>query len=265
LILGEPALYDVWDCIASPYIAFALEREKIGLLMDDLAPWLHPPNRRLSIAQEDTFLRALAGLHARFWRAEALALPWLAPLSVRFSILAPGAVEQELQRHPGHPLFRAVARGWELALGRVAPPIWDLLLAPAEELAARFVELPATLLHGDAKSGNCAFLPEDRIALFDWATPGSGPATIDLYYFLAVDAARHARSRDAIVASYRRHLQSALGHTIPDGDWKRFQQAGIAAAARMLLWSMALALERGEPGAESDWSWWMRRLATAAR
>jgi hypothetical protein len=236
-VLAEPRLAGIWAGIACPYLAYATESGRIALLMNDLSPWLLPPNRRLSIEQEDAFLCALAGFHARLWQSDALALPWLAPLSNRFSILAPGAAEEELRRNPEHELFTAIARGWELALSRVSAPVRDLLLAPAGEIAGRYAGLPATLLHGDAKTGNCAFLPDGRIAFFDWATPGPGPATIDLYYFLAVDAARHARAKDAIIDAYRSHLLRALGGAIPANDWDRLQHAGVAAAARMLLWS----------------------------
>jgi hypothetical protein len=260
LVLAEPALQRIWDGIACPYLAYAIEPGRIGLLMDDLSPWLLAPGLRLSMAQEDTFLHTLAAHHARFWQADALALPWLAPLPVRFSILGPGAGEEEQHRRPGHPLFEAVARGWELALAQTPSSARDLLLQPAEELAARHTGLPSTLLHGDAKAGNCAFLPGGGIALFDWATPGPGPATVDLYYFLAVDAAHHARPKDAIIAAYRRELETALGAPVSETLWERLQRAGAVAAARMLLWSKALALASGDPGAEAAWNWWLAAL-----
>jgi len=259
LVLDEAALQGIWEVAACPYLAHAIEPGQFGLLMDDLTPWLLHPGCRLSIEQENAFLRALASLHARFWESDAIASSWLAPLPVRFSILGPGAGEEELRRHPGHPLFELVARGWQLALARVPPSLRDLLLTPAEEIAARFAGLPATLLHGDVKTGNCAFLSGGEIALFDWATPGPGPATIDLFYYLAVDASRHAGSKDAIVGRYRSYLEVRLGRRVSEGVWRRLEEAGAAAATRMLLWRMALDLERGADGAEQEWRWWLER------
>jgi hypothetical protein len=261
LVLAEPVLAPVWEVITCPYLAYAVEPARIGLLMDDLGAYLQPAERRLSPEREDAFLHGLAALHARFWQSDSIDLSWLAPLSVRFSILAPGAADEELCRHPDHPLFRAVERGWELTLARVPPIVRRLLLLPAEEAASHYHYLPQTLLHGDAKTGNCAFLPDGKITVFDWATPGPGPATLDLYYFLAVDARRQVSSKEAIIATYRRHLEVELGRTLPESIWDAMRHAGIHGAARMLLWSKALALERSDPGARADWDWWIERLS----
>ncbi len=261
LLLAEPALSGVWRHFLSPYLAYAQHDGEIGLLMDDLGPWLHvDPTQRLSEAAEDAFLGALAGMHAQFWNSPALNLSWLAPLTARFSILGPGAAGEELARDPGHPLFSMVERGWTLAFELVSSPIADLLLLPPERKAALFTGLPQTLLHGDAKVANLAWLPNSRVAAFDWAVMGVGPAPLDLGYFLAVDTARHARSKERIIAYYQQHLEQALGGSFSPTQWIDLHRAAILGGATMLLWSKALAVDARLPGAEEDWTWWVGQL-----
>jgi hypothetical protein len=270
LLLAEPSLAGIWEILNNPYLAFSREVveaagdenvEQITLLMHDLGPWLVPASAgRLSIEREDLFLRMLAALHARFWQSDALQLPWLAAPTVRFSILGPGAAVEELACATDHPLFRAVERGWEIARDRLPEAARTRLLRPADEIAAGYAHLPQTLLHGDAKIGNCAFLPDGRLTLFDWATMGVGPATLDLGYYLAVDATRHGAGKEEIITRYRICLQDALRVALPDDLWEEMLAVAITGGARMLLWSKALALETRSVQAESEWQWWVDRL-----
>ena len=74
---------------------------------------------------------------------------------------------------------------------------------PASVLAADCAGLPWTLLHGDAKVANFALLPGRRVAAFDWQLLGIGPATLDLGWYLAVNAGRLARPKEHVIARYR--------------------------------------------------------------
>ncbi|MDQ2741764.1 MAG: phosphotransferase [Chloroflexota bacterium] len=263
LLLGEPALREVWDCFPCPYFAFALGADQAGLLMGDLGEYIMAEaGGPLSTAQEDAFLRVLATMHARFWDSEALDLPWLATPEDRFGILGPAAADEEFRRSTDPPpIFHEVRRGWEIALARVTPPVRELLLRPADHLAGWFVALPRTLLHGDAKIGNCAFLPSGRVTAFDWAGVGWGPATFDIGYYLAVNGSRLARPREQVLERYRRLLQESLGRAIGEPQWEQLEAAAVLAGAMTLLWSKALALDAGINGAEAEWRWWTEQLA----
>jgi hypothetical protein len=259
-LLAEPALAGVWEIFRNPYMAFALEDGETGLLMTDLTASIAPDvSEPISLAAEEALLGALARLHAAYWQSPALATPWLADLPDRFHGLHPTAGPEELRRDASHPLFRLVDRGWDLALRQVPATIATRLVRPAEEIAEDFAALPQTLLHGDAKIGNFAFLP-DGLAAFDWAVMGRGPATLDLGYYLAVNAARLARPREAVIARYRKLLEAALGRPLDGGLWDALLRAAVIGGAGMLLWSKALALSNGAPGAEAEWRWWVERL-----
>lgn len=264
-LLAEPALDPVWEVFDCPYLAFAVENGEMGLLLEDVGDYLLLDSTQpLMAPQEDAFLRSLAALHARFWGSSVLEFHWLAPLARRFSILGPGAAAEELRRPNPHPLFESVDRGWRLALSRLSQPVRTLLLTPADVIAQRYADLPATLVHGDAKIGNFAFLPTGRLAAFDWTGMGFGPATIDLGYYLAVSGVRLARPREQVVDHYRRFLARELHTSVSPELWNEMRSAAVLGGALMLLWSKALALESGAPGGEEEWGWWVHQLERLA-
>jgi hypothetical protein len=265
-LLAEPTLTGVWEVLKCPYRAFAVRGGDAGLLMDDLSDHLLPDkDEPIAVADEDTLLGALAALHARYWESDVPRLPWLAAPVVRFALLGPTAGAEEARRPSPAGFFDDVRRGWEVALSRLPPPVKDLVSRPARVLAADCAGLPATLLHGDAKVANFALLPDGRVAAFDWELLGVGPATLDLGWYLAVNAGRLARPKEHVIARYRDLLESRLPRPLSNLLWERMVSAGILGGALMLLWAKAISLE--EPGssrAEEEWNWWVNQLRDRA-
>jgi aminoglycoside phosphotransferase (APT) family kinase protein len=146
-------------------------------------------------------------------------------------------------------------------MDRLPPAAVRHLTCPGAEWEEAWADLPRTFVHGDAKVGNCAILADGRVSVFDWALAGSGPCAIDLGWYIAVNATRLTVSKDEFIARYRVLLEAELGRKLPDGLWNRLEVAAVVHGARMLLWSKALALEAGRLGAESEWNWWVERLA----
>jgi hypothetical protein len=260
-LLIEPALVEVWEVFRSPFRAFAVESGKVGLLMSDLTDALVPDDgTRLTEAQEEALLGSLAALHARFWESDALQTSWLASLSARFHILHPSSGAEEMNRTLVAPVFTLVQRGWEIALQNVPSRIADFLRRPAEETAADFSHLPQTLLHGDTKVANFGFYAGGELAAFDWATMGRGPATVDLGYCLAINTTKLPHGKEQVLARYRDLLVHHLGRQIPPETWGDMVTMAIVAGAGMLLWSKALAMASGTPGAADEWNWWVLEL-----
>jgi aminoglycoside phosphotransferase (APT) family kinase protein len=161
------------------------------------------------------------------------------------------------------PMRTSVADGWTAALKRLPPRVVQMMNAPASEIASLWDGLPRTLLHGDTKVANFALMPDTRVAAFDWAWIGAGPATVDVGWYLAVNASRLARTKEATLQRYRSLLSSHLDASLPDELWETLVRAGVLVGARMLLWSKALAAEAGRSGAEAEWAWWAERLDAA--
>jgi hypothetical protein len=260
LLLGEPQLDGVWQAVSCPYLALAREGDLLGMVMVDLSAHLVPANLPLNRNGEDRFLHALARLHAGFWNGDALQLPWLAGPEDYFSILCPRAPAEEERRGNRSALFNSIKVGWELALNLLPSSLADLLLQPAQVLAWCVAGLPQTLLHGDAKVGNMALLPDGAVAVFDWAVVGAGPATFDLCYYLTVDSRRLSGPREHVIARYRGFLEHELGLPLEEPVWQRMLDAGYLRSAVVLLWSKATALQSGEARAKEEWAWWVKRL-----
>lgn len=265
LLLAEPALAAVWEAMECPYVAFWSGDGEIGLVMDDLGPFLLPDVREpLTDVQEEQLLSALATMHARFWAAPVLDLPWLARPRHYAGILdahSPSSVDAE-SGVPG-TLGEQVARGWAAARRHLPAWIETALTEPAMDAVRDWEELPRTLLHGDAKVANFAILPTHRVAAFDWAMLGAGPVSVDLGWYLAINASRLARPRDEVVVRYRARLAEELGSPPSDALWGALMRVAVICGARMLLWSKALALEANRPGAREEWGWWVEHLEAA--
>jgi hypothetical protein len=229
--------------------------------MDDLSSYLLPDvDEPIAEAEEDALLEAVARLHARYWELPGIRLPWLVPLSARFGLLGPRAPDEERDGRSNPALFALVGRGWELAFERLPGRAADLLLRRPQAQAAECADLPRTLIHGDAKVANFGFLPGGRVAAFDWEMLGIAPATLDLGYYLAVNAGRLARPKEAVVMRYRGLLEAGLGAQIPSDLWERMVSVGLLYAAAVLLWSKAVALESGSQRALDEWAWWVDQL-----
>jgi hypothetical protein len=267
MLLGEPALAAVWDELACPYLAYWSTGTEIGLVMDDLSAFLFPDVRApLRKEEEERLLGALAGMHARFWNAPVLDLPWLARAKSYAGMLdAESAASHDALAALPAGLRERVQQGWAVALRHLPASVTATLARPAADTTRDWAGLPRTLLHGDVKVANFALRPNHGVAAFDWALVGSGPVTVDLGWYVAVNASRLARSKDEVLDRYRELLTERLGSPLSDSVWDGLVGVAVISGARMLLWSKALALEAAGPGAREEWAWWVERLERRVR
>ena len=264
--LAEPALRGIWDAFRCPYRAYAVHDGEVGLLMDDLGPYLLPDDgARVDEAHEDALLAALAALHARFWDAPALNLPALVPPKRALAVFRPEAPDEEARQPAPHPIFEWVRQGWAASLRRLPPPLGELLRRPGPPFARAAAGLPRTLRHANTRLDNFAFFPDGTVAAFDFAGLGTGPATLDIGVYVILNARRRARTPDAVLARYRTFLEAARGAPFPEPLWTRLVSAGLLYGAAFLLWDRALDVEEGVPGAADEWAWWVDRLGAIAR
>ena len=260
-LLGEPALAGVWEAFASPYLAWAARDGDLALLMEDLSAHLVPDVREpIALEHEARLLAAAAALHARFWESPALEQPWLARPAQLLGLLNAGEVECMAADGFPHPVLERAHAGWKVAFARLPARAAALLREPPEAIATRCDGLPRTLTHGDLKVANFAWLPDGRVAAFDWAVAGACPVAMELGWHLAVNATRLPGTKEDSIARYRAALETALGRTLGDGFWKHTVEAAVLAGAAMMLWSKAAALDAGGARARAEWDWWVARL-----
>jgi len=261
MLLATPQLAGVWRAFRSPYLAWATEPGAVGLLMHDLAPRLFPDVREpIAIDAEDAVLDALARMHAMFWDSPALDLPWLGREAHLMACVGPIVIGDDPMPPLPEALGKRVAEGWREAFrvlpARAADRLRDF--ASGRELPGG--DLPRTLVHGDAKVANFAILPDGAVAAFDWAVVSRAPASVDLGWYLAVNATRLARGKEQVIARYRERLERWLANPIEAATWSRLVEAAALDGALMLLWSKALAVRDGRAGAREEWDWWVERL-----
>jgi hypothetical protein len=225
LLLGAPELGELWSVFHCCYRGYATKGGEVALLMDDLGEHLFPDeDEPISVADEDTLLGTLAAMHARFWKSDALELAWLNTPEQFLTVLGPDS---------GAPfaLSDMVREGWRSALARLPSAVVSLLRTPSHVLVRTWCEgLPFTLLHGDAKLANFAVLPGDRCAAIDWALVGAGPATVDLGWYLAVNAGRLARPKDEVIADIDPFSNPELNMDWPRGNGSECSTSACCAA-----------------------------------
>lgn len=257
-----PELADIHRIFRLPYRAVAIETGTIALLMDDLSGCLLPDERTpLEAAAERSILDALADLHATFWASSALTeLSWLHRPADFLHVMGPRGHDAPAAGGSARGVDEAVREGWKEALGQVGPAVRRALTRPAPEIAAGWGKLPHTLVHGDTKVANFALPAAGGVAVFDWAFVGRAPCTVDIGWYLAVNATRLAGTKEETLARYRALLEERLGRELDEPLWSALEEVGVVCGALMLLWSKGAALAAGREGAAVEWAWWHDRL-----
>jgi len=230
----------------------------VALLMRDVSTWLVPEgDQPVPLDQHGRFLAHMAALHAAFWDWTDTA--GLAPPMHRYLEFSPVGIALEERRGWPDAVPPLIMRGWEefrTAAGAVSGPVMDLLHDPSP-LVDALAQLPQTLVHGDWKMGNLGTGPDGRTLLLDWAVPGQACPTVELAWYLALNAARLPHAKHEAIDVYRAGLED-LG--IATGPWwDRAVELALLGAVVWFGWEKAL----GGPGAEL--SWWLDHAAQGLR
>ena len=175
------------------------------LVMQDLGDHRALPFANgLGVAEAGLAVRALAGLHARWWDGDADAGPTLQQV-FPFETLWPAYLDHLARSMPDLPLHPALR-----ALG-------DQIAAdPEAACAALWQGGPLTRVHGDAQADNLRFGDGARVLLLDWQLTGWGRGMTDVGYLLisSLTPALRRQHERALVEGYRAALaeQGVRGH-----------------------------------------------------
>lgn len=246
------------DCAVvacAPY-ATPSGRPGVALLLDDVSDDLVPEG---SVPLDDTdhmrFLEHMAALHARFWGfVDSPAT--LMPTSHHYLFLSPTmAALETLRGTEGVPAQVGPAWGRFGALAPPAAPIVLPLLSDPTPLVEALAATPSTLVHGDWKLGNLGSRPDGRTILLDWDRTGSGPATLDLAWYLAVNCDRMRLTKEAAIDAYRNALERCGIDT--SSWWDRQLGLALLGAFVQLGWAKV-------GGDATELAWWVDRAQAAA-
>jgi hypothetical protein len=259
VVLWETGLYDEIDAFVDHAVVGACRDEATGrgaVLMRDLGEHFVPEGATpFTLEQHETFVRAMAGLHAGFWgwRDEL----GLCPDATRLSFFSDARIDREAAQRGelvGVPAY--VRPGWD-AVARLVPRTTEVVRALVDDPApwvAALGETPRTFIHTDWKGGNLGVLPSGRTVLVDWAFPGEGAGCSDLAWYLAVNCDRLPASKESTIALYRGTLED-LG-VLTTGWFERQLELALLGSFGMLGWS------KSEDPVEL--SWWVERVTPVA-
>ncbi|HXQ60169.1 MAG TPA: phosphotransferase [Acidimicrobiales bacterium] len=223
-----------------------------AILMRDMSPWLVPEgDQPVPLDQHLRFVDHMATLHASFWGFHDTV--GLTPDVHRFAEFSRDNMVVEQERGWPDVVPPLIVDGWT-RYPSLAPAVADAVLALAADptpLTDALRACPRTFLHGDWKMGNLGSRPDGTTVLLDWAMPGEGCPTVELAWYLAINAAKLPQSKEDTADAYRDALEAQGVVTGP--WWDRALDLALLAGSVWFGWEKAL----GGPGPEL--AWWVER------
>jgi hypothetical protein len=196
-----------------------------AILLEDFRGSMLPPDEhRLTAAENDTVLGAMAAMHAAYWEEPFTATETLGLCTTRtrYECIFPPAMIRE--RNAGLPLVPYILEGWDLFQEIVDRDVADLvqrLHLDVGPLCAALEMYPHTLLHGDWHHGNLGIdvRSDSRVVLLDWTLVSLGPPATDLAEYVIVGVMRLPESKEDTIERYRHLLSLQLGDRFDDSWW----------------------------------------------
>ncbi|MFO8011429.1 MAG: phosphotransferase [Dehalococcoidia bacterium] len=192
-----------------------------------------------TVEEAELVLRALAGIHAKFWQ------------SPRFNKDLNWLLSYEKDRNVR---INRLMRQWALkrSLRRFADIIPEPVMNAArlvekeyEAFERTWSELPETLIHGDPHPGNLYF-GENRVGLLDWQVVRRGPAMRDVTYFLLFSMSlrdRHAY-QERLIQTYLQSLTDfGVKELTFDKAWEQFRLCAPYAWIAAIVTAAAATLQ----------------------
>jgi hypothetical protein len=171
-LLADPTPIDTPRCY---HCDFDPESKHAVLLLEDLVPARNGSSvAGCTVDEVAAVLRALAGLHARWWQdPHVLTQDWLRLPSM----VAPSAVAEVFER------------AWPSFLSKLSTPIDDTISAMKEWISGAlhtasitlFETGPRTLIHNDIQGDNLFFTEHDdrSVVFLDWQLTTCGRSVVD--------------------------------------------------------------------------------------
>lgn len=173
--------------------------QRFAVLMADLGTM--PFGYEATAAESAAALRAIAGVHARYWRQPLLEEPWLQPLT---------RTELDLPTVFARAISIATQAGYgdsymTRAMRILEPYVLDIAVDGPPPAIAR------SLTHGDFHRNNVLHEGGDRLVIFDWQLVEAGNPLRDVGYWLVTSLTVEQRraQQEGLLRGYHRALRDA--------------------------------------------------------
>jgi hypothetical protein len=267
--------------IVHGYLTCARDGSGWAILMRDLSPFLVPTGEtKISAADNECFLDAMASLHVAFWEGPQSVDPAIgfSRLEYDYTCLTPETGRREAGG--SDPVPRLLIDGWDVMLATVHPVIGEALISLARDpspLCNALRAFPQTVVHSDWKLGNLGLMPNGpgltpgslrRVVLLDCDRMLAAPPVVDLAWYLAVNCVRLPVSKEETITCYRRRLESRLGRSFDDREWNAQLELSLLGSFLQLGWSKALGAAQGSDEdmrrrEAAELAWWSARILPA--
>lgn len=202
-----------------------------AILMHDLTGHTYSWDKPMPPALVPVFLDRLARLHASFWNDPRLHDPrlglcdtaqWLDQLFL-----------DKAQQHVGQSLGVLpawITEGWEVMPQLLEADVFAhmrQLVKQPQPLLAALTKYPFTLLHGDYRAENMAYLKPDQPVIFDWQNATRSLMTIDLAWFVYNGYVRDTLGQQPAISYYRERLEAYLTARFDDTAWQAMVELGF--------------------------------------
>ncbi len=254
--------------ISDEVLACAKDGDGWALLMCDVGAHLIPPgDSKLTKAQNQRFIEAMATLNAAFWERPEAADPGLGFLDLRerYGVFSPSVLKREAADATDETP-RMALQGWRLLEScvdaEVASVVRSVHADPAV-IGRALMAYPQTVVHGDWKLGNLGLYPEPSgpAIVLDWAAVGPAPPAAELAWYLAVNSARLPVSKEQTIEHYRSALARRLGPRFAEAWWQPQLELALLGAFAQLAWPKLLGAAEGQPEEvrqreQAELRWW---------
>ena len=206
-------------------IACGRDGDGWGILMHDLSDGLFGgEDRAMTPRLVLEFLDRLARLHAQFWDDPRLKDPKVGLINTTNRLqLTSARLAQQLtgDQHGVIPIW--IREGWEILETALEPDLFlhlRHLYEHPQSLLEALERYPYTLVHGDYRDANLAYLEPDQAVVFDWQAATHGLMTVDLAWFTGGVHVRNSIGKADAIHYYRNRLATYLGTDFDDSTWQ---------------------------------------------
>jgi Phosphotransferase enzyme family len=207
-------------------LAVCRDKDGYAILMQDVSDGLFR-GKEITRSTIYRLLDALAAMHAMFWENADLKGPELGLCTVEQTVKALWPAYCERYRHDARAV-EYISSGWAALFELVQSDVRDAmqsLMENPQPLWAKLAQFPSTLIHGDYRLANLAWMPKsNRIVVFDWQHAGYAPAVICLSWFIMTGDV--FQMQDTATEYYLNQLSMRLGHKFNPDLWQQMVEVG---------------------------------------
>jgi len=250
-------------------IGCARDGDGWGILMHDLSEGLFTEDNPFSQNFVLEFLDRLVRLHARFWNDPRLEDPRLGLNdSVSRLKLFSLKLAQGYQGAQMRNTSKVIIDSWEVLESLVEPDVFQILSSLSENpepLAAALERYPYTLIHGDYRPDNLAYLEPDQGVVFDWHMASRSLMSVDLVFFIRGLGVRNSIGKAGAIRYYRNKLETYLGFSFDDDTWQAMLDLGHLTDAVLIAAFHAYLSKRDKEPWKAHWEMMMKEHVQSTR